>query len=238
MKYESKLNQDIPIEGSVERRTEYDFEHNSKAEVAEFLRYREELMSSEEKLLAEQILDNYREAYDDKDKLGIFDEMELAEMYWNGDFEEPENSDDPASNTNIINTNIESQVANMMDQTIDIEPKPYEPSDRPYIPKIRVMFDRILKANVMPRKIEDHERKKSKFGTGIFRVMFNPDMLEGIGCPEIKVVNPAYIFPDPNIKDVYAIQEGQFMIETIPKSIYWAEKKFGKDRARAIFPRI
>ena len=235
--YKEKLDLEVPIEGSLDDRMIHLAEKKPR-EADELKRYREALLNSDEMKEALKLVDNYREAYRAKDSIGLFDEMELAERYWSGDFGVPDDYDDPGSNTNIINTNIETQVASMVDQAIDIELKPYEPSDRPYVKKARMILDRIKDVNQLPKKIENHERKKSKFGTGIFMVMYNPKLLEGLGCPEIKVCNPAYVFPDPNIKDIDDIQEGEFMIYTLPKSLYWAEKKFGRERAWAIAPRI
>ena len=233
--YSEKLNIDEVIEGSLGDRMIHLEE--TKPKTAEALkRYREKLFNSEEMKEGLKLIDNYREAYREKENSGLFDEMELAERYWSGDFGVPEDYDDPGSNTNIINTNIETQVASMVDQAIDIELKPYEPTDRPYVQKSRMILDRIKDVNQLPKKIEDWERKKDKFGTGIFRVMYNPKLLDGIGCPEIRVCNPAYVFPDPNIKCLEDIQEGEFIIQTLPKSLYWAEKKFGRERAWAIAP--
>lgn len=233
--YKPKLDLDDPIYRGVSDKQNSLMEH--KPETARELRtYRYEMFSSEESKMAQKLLDNYRSAYEAKENQGIFDEMEIAEKYWAGDFGKPDDFDDPGSNTNIVNTNIETQVASMVDQTIDVELKPYEPADKPYVRKARLILDRIRDVNKIPRKIERHERRKCKFGTGIFRVMFNKNLIEKIGCPEITVCNPAYIFFDPNIVNIDDIPNAEFIIETIPKSIYWAEQKFGKERAWAIAP--
>lgn len=233
MKYEPRLGS--PVEGSLVDRETALWEKRPKT--AEELRiYRDKLLSSEEMEEARVMVDNYRAAFEAKDNVGLFDEMELAERYWSGDFGQPEDFDDPGSNTNIINSNVETQVASMVDQSIDIELKPYEPADKPYVQKARLILDRIKDVNQISKKIEKHERRLDKFGTGIFRVMFNKNLIDKVGCPEIKVCNPAYVFPDPNIVNIEDLQESEFIIETMPKSIYWAEKRFGKERAWAIAP--
>ena len=235
MTYKSRLDLDDPVLGDLHQRMNLEWEERPKTAEQLWL-YREDYFGSAEIKETVPLLDNYRAAYEAKENLGLFDEMELAERYWSGDFGVPEDYDDPGSNTNIINTNIETQVASMVDQNIDIELKPYEPADKPYVRKARLILDRIKDANHLPKKIERHERRKDKFGTGIFRVMFNKKLIDGVGCPEIKVCNPAYVFPDPNIVQIDDLQEAEFIIETIPKSIYWAEKRFGKERAWAIAP--
>lgn len=236
MTYKSRLNLEDPVLGDLHQRMNLEWKERPKS--SEMLwQYREEYFGSAEIKETHTIIDNYRAAYEAKENMGLFDEMELAERYWSGDFGVPDDYDDPGSNTNIINTNIETQVASMVDQNIDIELKPYEPADKPYVRKARLILDRIKDLNHLPKKIERHERRKDKFGTGIFRVMYNRKLGDDrIGCPEIKVCNPAYVFPDPNIVNVDDLQEAEFIIETMPKSIYWAEKKFGKERAWAIAP--
>ena len=235
MKYEPRLNLDDPVLGSMNDRENLEWEERPKTAEALWA-YRQKLFGSAEIKETITMLDNFRSAYEAKDNLGLFDEMELAERYWSGDFGVPEDYDDPGSNTNIINTNVETQVASMVDQSIDIELKPYEPADKPYVKKARLILDRIKDVNHLPKKIEKHERKKCKFGTGILRVMYNKDLIDKIGCPEIKVCNPAYVYPDPNITNIEDLQEAEFIIETLPKSLYWAEEKFGKERAWAIAP--
>lgn len=235
MKYEPRLDLDDPVLGSMNDRENLEWEQRPKT-AEELWAYRNKLFGSAEMKETVTMLDNFRSAYEAKDNLGLFDEMELAERYWSGDFGVPEDYDDPGSNTNIINTNVETQVASMVDQSIDIELKPYEPADKPYVKKARLILDRIKDVNHLPKKIEKHERKKCKFGTGILRVMYNKDLIDKIGCPEIKVCNPAYVYPDPNITNIEDLQESEFIIETLPKSLYWAEEKFGKERAWAIAP--
>ena len=235
MKYEPRLDLDDPVKGSVIDRENYEWEKRPKT-AEELWAYRQKLFGSEEMEKTNQLLDNYRSAFIAKDNIGLFAEMEIAERYWSGEFDVPEDYDDPGSNTNIINTNVETQVASMVDQSIDIELKPYEPADKPYVEKARMIIDRIKDVNKLPKKIERHERRLDKFGTGIFRVMYDKDLIDKIGCPKISVCNPAYVFPDPNIVNLDDLQESEFIIETIPKSIYWAEQKFGKERAWAIAP--
>lgn len=235
MTYKPRLDLDDPILGDVSDRQNLEWEERPKS-AEELWLYRQKYFGSPEMKETITLLDNYRAAYEAKDNMGLFDEMELAERYWAGDFGQPEDYDDPGSNTNIINTCVETQVASMVDQNIDIELKPYEPADKPYVQKARLILDRIKDVNHLPRKIERHERRKDKFGTGILRVMYNKKLIDKIGCPEIKVCNPAYVFPDPNIVNIDDLQEAEFIIETLPKSIYWAEQKFGKERAWAIAP--
>jgi len=197
---------------------------------------RHEVMSEEEIKQAEKYLDYCRSAYKDKDQRGLFDKWEEIDQYWEGDINESESDTDPGSNTNIIHPNIEGQVALLVEQNIAIQPKPRGPSDAPFTETVRIIAEWIKDQNKMKRKLDVHERRREKFGTGIFRVLFDPDMLDGFGLPLIEPCNPAYVFVDPTITDIYKIQEGRFLIEVMNKSISWAETYFDEDLVKAIQP--
>ena len=88
----------------------------------------------------------------------------------------------------------------------------------------------------MYRKIEVHERRREMFGTGIFRVLWDFDKLDGKGIPEISPIHPDRIVVDPAITDVYDIQEAQYIIEAKSKSLYSAYMEYGEEIADAIIP--
>lgn len=216
-----------------ERRRKY-FEHSEHTNGKDFINYRYSVMTESERKLADDITRNFREAYIAKERAGVFKDMETAEAYWSGEFENK--STDVNANTNIINANIETQVADMLDQNIDVEPRAYEPTDLPYIPLARKILDRIIDANKMPIKLQRVVRRMKKFGSGWIKVMFNPNMLDGFGCPEITSVSTANVFPDPSVVTIEDIHKGRFFVETITASIYWAEQTFGMEKASAIYP--
>lgn len=216
-----------------ERRREF-FERSKKSSGYQFASYRYSVMTEDERKLGEKILQDFREAYNAKAAAGVFKDMEIMEAYWSGEF--VNKTSDVCANTNIINTNIETQVADMMDQNIDVEPRPYDPSDAPYMTRVRRIADRILDANKMPLKVQRIMRRCKKYGSGWIKVMFNPDMLDGVGCPEITSVSTANVFPDASVFNVDDINKGRYFIEAYTASIYWAEQTFGMEKASAIYP--
>lgn len=218
---------------TVERRQEY-FKHSKHTNGFDFLSYRKKIMTEDEEELGQKIMDNFEEAYRAKERAGVFRDMEIAEAYWSGEFENK--TDDQLSNTNIINTNIETQVADLMDQNIDIQLRPFDPSDAPYISRARMIGDKILEVNKMPLKMQKITRRFKKFGHTWIRALFNPDLLEGLGCPEIKSVSSADIYPDPAIINAEDVNKGRFFIEAFPATIHWAEQTFGMEKASAIYP--
>lgn len=218
---------------TIERRQEY-FKHSKHTNGYDFMLYRKKIMTEDEEKLGLKIIDNFKEAYEKKVRDGVYKDMEIAERYWSGEF--PDMTGEKLANTNIINTNIETQVADLMDQNIDIQLRPFDPSDAPYIQRARMIGDKILEINQMPLKMQKIIRRFKKFGHGWIRVLYNPDLLEGLGCPEIVSVSSAEIFPDPAITNIEDINKGRFFIQAFPASIYWAEQTFGMEKASAIYP--
>jgi len=197
-----------------------------------------EIMDADERKLAQKYLDYYKSAWKDKDTRGLFDKWQEIETYWEGECNLPEEDTDPGSNTNIVHPNIEGQVASMCQQTIAVLAQPRSPSEIPFADTTSTILEWVKDKNKMVRKIDVHERRRAKFGTGVFRVFFDPDYMDGFGLPTIEACNPAYVFFDPTITDIYRMQEGRFVIETINKSINSARMNddYDEERVKAIEP--
>ena len=75
-------------------------------------------------------------------------------------------------------------------------------------------------------------------GTGIFKVVWDFDKLDGQGLPDIEPIHPSRLFIDPAITDVYNIQNAQYIIEASNRSIYSASLEYGEDVADAIMPNL
>ena len=196
------------------------------------------LMTEKEIAESEQFLEWYRRAYNDKCRLNLPQKWQDVDKYWEGDLDEPEDEADPASNTNITNSHVEGVTTLLCDQSISIQVDPREPGDRPFCDMVRTLADFIKERNKMYRKIDVHERRRDKYGTGIFKVLWNFDKLNGKGMPEIITVNPDRFFVDPAITDVQYLQDAQYCIEVRNRSIYSARQEFGDDLADAIIPNL
>lgn len=197
---------------------------------------RQDVMNEDEIKEADQFLRWFRSAWQDKENRGLFDKWESIDLYWEGEANPPESDTDPASNTNIVNPNIEGQVAYLVEQNIAIEAKPRGPSDKPWRDRAVMVMEFVKEQNKMRRKLDVHERRRKKFGTGIFRVLFDPDKLDGFGLPCIEVCNPAYVFFDPTVTDIYRIQEGRFAIEYVNRSLNYAREHYPEELVEAIQP--
>lgn len=110
--------------------------------------------------------------------------------------------------------------------------------DKPFVDMARTIVDFIKERNKIFRKIEVHERRRDMFGTGIFRVLWDFDKLDGKGLPVIKPIHPSRLFIDPAITDIYDIQDAKYIIEAKNKSIFSARMEYGDEIADAIIPNL
>ncbi len=197
---------------------------------------RDVLMSEAEKALANKYRRYYLDAWQDKAKRGLPERFALYDAYWEGDVNLPESENDPASCTNIVHANIEGQVSMLLEQSIGISPVPVTPEDVPFAATVQKVLEFIKDKNRMTRKLDLHERRREKYGTGIFRVSFDPEALGGAGLPRIEACNPKDIYIDPGITDIYRTEEAAFIIETVCKTVHWAKEQYGEEIAEAIVP--
>lgn len=181
-------------------------------------------------------LEWYRSSYLSKEDRNLFKLYKTVDDYWEGQANQQEYKDDPASNTNVIHPFIEGQVALMVDENIEVNPRAQTPSEVEYIQSIKMMLDFVLENNKKVQIMDVDARRLLKYGTSILNVLYDPDWGNKFGLPIIKSCNPSYIFPDPNIVDIYSTQEGKFLIETVTKSIHWASMTFGEEKASLIVP--
>jgi len=185
-------------------------------------------------MLSEKYISYYLSA--SKARGDMQNKLALYDRYWEGDVNRAESENDPASSTNIVHSNIEGQVANLVEQNLSVSAEAVSYKDAAYAKNIDLILNFILNKNKMLRKIDVHERRREKYGTGIFRVTFDPCALGGVGLPTIDTVLNSSVYVDPCICDPYKIDDAKFVIERIKKSIYWAQETYGVSVASKIKP--
>ncbi len=195
---------------------------------------RKDIMTPEQMERTDEYVDWYKGAWLDKDDRGLFAKWQKMETYWEGDVNYSDDASDPGSNSNVVNANIEGQVALMGEKEPTLTLTPQEQSDVAFAEAAQTIGNFIIEKNKPARMLDMAYRRYKKFGLAVFTVIFDPDKLDGFGLPLIQNWNPAYVFFDHNITDVSQIQEGRFVIATRRKSLKWAGKMFGEDKANAI----
>lgn len=184
--------------------------------------------------LAQKYLDFYHRAVDDMERQGIYDKIKLFDKYWQGKQREPRSENDPCSNTNIIHPTVEGQVALLCEQNITVNALPVSPSEVPFAERATQILEFVKNRNKMERVIEVHERRREKYGTGILRCVYDPDLLSGAGLPVIECVPNQNLLVDPCITDALKLNEAEFIIERVVKSVFWAKQVYGEEVASQI----
>jgi hypothetical protein len=118
---------------------------------------------------------------------------------------------------------------------MDVTAVGVEPSDHFFAYDVQKILEWVIDKNDLQIKEDDFERDRLKFGTGIWKVWFDPHALRGRGLPVIDVVCPSNFFPDPKIKRAWKLQDAEFVIQAGYESLFNLRKRFGK-RASAVRP--
>ena len=204
--------------------------------LAEHRSMRQDFMTEEEILEADLMLDWFREAWFFKDANRLFDTWDLIDSYWAGKANEPMYADDIGSNTNIINSHIEGQVALSWQDPAAAYVKAVEPSDTPYKNEAQALIDFIVKQNRIRSLRDNIYRRIKKDGIAVCTVFWDSKALKGKGMPRIRNWSARYVYFDPTITDPQDFQDSRYVILATQKSLEWAQKMFGDEKAAAITP--
>lgn len=198
---------------------------------------KDQLMTEEQKKLANKYIERYKNLYaENQDLFTLWDSCEAAYRGISSDYYDENEIERDA--INIIHPNVEGQVSALVDQNIAAVVKGEGPSDQQFAATGKILIDWTLRKNHIKRIIRRHERRREKFGTSILKPFFDPDALRGFGLATITCPSLKRVFVDGKIKDFMRLQEGDYIIETMTKSKTWARKKYGKEKANAIFTGI
>lgn len=148
--------------------------------------------------------------------------------------EQPKVDGRPNTRVNMINANIEGQISGIVDQNIAIVARGESPSDENYADFARVGLEWTLRKNYFKKIIDQHERRRLKFGAGILKVHFDPDAISGFGLTKISCVPLNRIFIDCKIKDPLRFQEAEYIAEAIRMSKTQITDIYGEDKANAV----
>lgn len=179
---------------------------------------------------------DFQAAYVGVQQLGLHKDWATFDDYWRGNQNPPEHDEDPGSVTNIIHPVIESQVADLVDAPVDFLAKGREPSDQAHAAYVKFILKWIWDQNNMDRARDQFERMRLKYGTGIWKVYFDPLGNRKRGKICIDVVGPEKFYPDPNITSPYKLQMADFVCQVADVSLTYLKRRFG-ERAKYVRPR-
>lgn len=162
----------------------------------------------------------------------VFDRWEKEEESYKGD--QPIIDKRPNSRINIINANIEGQISALVEQNITVTTRGESPSDDRYAEWARIGLDWTLRKNRIKKVIEQHERRRLKFGSAFFKLYFDETAIKNFGL--VTIVSPPLtrIFVDNKIKDALRLQEAEYIAEPIRFSKTQFIELYGEEKAEAI----
>jgi hypothetical protein len=170
------------------------------------------IMDEKQKKRAEFYLHHYNTLYAEMEERKT--EWEELQKLYRADLE-IEEEDDPNCFVPIINPTVEGQI-----QTLDIDPQVtcigegY--SDHQFARTGEILSTWTFRKNKIRKLIKRHERRRRGYiGTAWFKVVWDPDALDGFGMSRISCPSTTKVFVDGKIKDYMALQEADFIIEEI-----------------------
>lgn len=192
------------------------------------------LVLTDEDKLVRQVEDEYQAAYIYKDSLGLHSTWAKAEDYWLGQQNPAQDADDPGSVTNIIQPIIESMVADLVSEPMEVFVKGWTATDRAAAPHAQMALEWILEKQNLPVKQDRFERQRLKFGTGIWKVYFQGNA-GPLGLPMVDVVGVQNFFPDPKVKQVTDLNLADYVIHAIPRPLSYIRRMW-PDKGKLVQP--
>lgn len=190
--------------------------------------------------LERQLGKHYQEATDAKDSERVNDRFEENQAYWSGraadrmeDHDETE--DWIEHSTNICFPLVEAQTALALEKNIAAKCKGVEPSDQAAASAAENIIDFIMRANKMIRKLDRFIRNLGTYGNSVWYMFYDEEWQRGFGMPSLKRINPMFFYMDPSIIDSDDVQDAEYTFFVQPKTVFWAEKTFGKEKAARLW---
>lgn len=161
---------------------------------------------------AERVLEQYGAAYTAKQSMGLFTDWTLYEEYTRGRQNQIKDDTHPGSVTNIIFPNIASQVSDIVDEPYDISVIGEEVSDDAFASDLQRVLRWLWYSNKMLFKLDKAIWRFLKYGSTIFKVSYEPTIDKKVNGDIIyKPVSPVNFFPDPKVKEIYELQEADYI---------------------------
>ena len=190
---------------------------------------RRSFMSDEEVRLVDDYLAKIEQRR--SDYTADYERWDLEQEAYSGD--QPLDDNSPNTRVNIVNANIEGQVAALVEQNIAVVCRGEGPSDKGFADWARIGLDWTLRQNKIKRLLDRHERRRELFGPAWFKLYFDPDAVKGFGLVTISCPPPASMYVDGKVSDPFDLQSADYIAEVMESSKAAAIEEYG-ERAEAI----
>ena len=89
--------------------------------------------------------------------------------------------------------------------------RPREPGDRAEAERLNAILPCVLENNRFEEIYDEVQSQKLKFGTGIYKIVWDRRALNGLGDVSISKVNPLNLYTEPGVEDV---QKSRYVFQT------------------------
>lgn len=178
--------------------------------------------------LAEKVQRLFRGAYAAKDQMNLMSDWAMFDDYVHNIQNEPDSEESPGSVTNVIMPILNSQYSDILDKPLNTSAMGREPGDHMYADDVQHGIDFVLDKNEFQIKLEISEHDRLELGTTVVKEYFDPEALNGRGLPCFEIVSPANFFPDPKWTAAVNLQDCEFIIHAVPRSLSYIRRMFPK----------
>lgn len=188
----------------------------------------EPIQSPEKLRLGSRVQELFRGSYEAKDQMDLMSRWAKYDEYKHNEQNPIKSPEHPGSVTNIIHPIIEGQISDLTDKPFSTVAKGREPGDDMFSDDVQEMMDFILERNQFNIKLDISEHDRLELGTTVIKTYFDDKALDKKGLPSFEIVSPANFFPDPKWTAAHLLQECEFVIHAVPRSLSWIRSKFPK----------
>lgn len=186
------------------------------------------IQTPEKQKLADEVQRLFRGAYEAKDQMDLMSDWAKFDDYVHNIQNVPENEESPGSVTNVIMPILNSQYSDILDKPLNTSAMGREPGDHMYADDVQHGLDFVLDKNEFQIKLEISEHDRLELGTTIVKEYFDPEALNGRGLPRFEILSPANFFPDPKWTAAADLQDNEFNIHAVPRSLAYIRRMFPK----------
>lgn len=160
-------------------------------------------------------------------------ELKEYDIAYNGD--QPKLPKRPNTRINIVQPNIEGQVAAICLQDIGVTYQGQEYSDQQFADWARMNTEWTLAHQAdISDTIATFARRLLKYGWGIYKLSFDKNKFKGFGLALIETPSLDRVFIDSKVKNAKELQNAEYIAEAISASRRLAVALYGKDKADSI----
>lgn len=186
------------------------------------------VQTEKQQKLAAHVMDLYRGAYNAKTQMDLMNIWARCDDYIHNIQNEPEFEDQPGSVTNIIKPIIDSEISDIIDKPLSTDAMGREPGDHMFADDVEHILNYVLDKNQFKTKLTHSEHDRLELGTTVVKVYTEEEEGSGRKQPCFDIVSPANFFPDPKWTAHYQLQECEFIIHAVPRSLSWIRRTFPK----------